>query len=76
MFSLEEANTLAPINDHAHAIDLEDAAVPPHGPIYPLAEPELEVLREYLNDAIAKGWIRPSCSPAGAPILFVLKKGG
>ena len=76
VFSLEEANTLAPINDHAHAIDLEDAAVPPHGPIYPLAEPELEVLREYLNDAIAKGWIRPSRSPAGAPILFVPKKGG
>lgn len=76
VFSPEEAKTLAPINKHAHAIDLEGAAIPPYGPIYPLAEPELEVLREYLDDAIARGWIRPSSSPTGAPILFVPKKGG
>jgi hypothetical protein len=50
--------------------------VPPYGPIYPLAEPELEVLRQYLHDALARGWIRPSRSPTGAPILFVPKKGG
>ena len=37
---------------------------------------ELEVLREYLDDALAKGWIRPSTSPVGAPILFVPKKDG
>jgi hypothetical protein len=44
--------------------------------IYPLAEKELEVLREYIDDALRKGWIRPSRSPTGAPILFVPKKGG
>ena len=76
IFSEKESRTLAPFNKHAHAIDLDGDVVPPHGPIYPLAEPELEVLREYLNDAIEKGWIRPSRSPTGAPILFVPKKGG
>jgi hypothetical protein len=76
VFSPEKARALAPINKHAHAIELESDAVPQHSPIYPLAEPELEVLREYLDDALAKGWIRPSRSPAGAPILFVPKKGG
>jgi len=32
------------------------------------------VLRANLNDALAKGLIRHSTSPAGAPILFVPKK--
>ncbi|EGE03454.1 hypothetical protein TEQG_08634 [Trichophyton equinum CBS 127.97] len=37
---------------------------------------ELGALREYLEKAISKGWIRPSKSPAGAPILFIFKKDG
>ena len=57
-------------------IELEDSATAPWGPLYPLSPKELEVLREYLEDATAKGWIRPSKSPAGAPILFIPKKGG
>ena len=32
------------------------------------------MLRTYIKDVLAKGWIRPSKSPVGAPILFVLKK--
>lgn len=59
-----------------HRIDLEPGTSPPWGPIYPLAERELQVLRDYLADALAKGWIRPSTSSAGAPVIFVPKKGG
>jgi hypothetical protein len=33
-------------------------------------------LREYLDAALKKGWIRASKSPSAAPILFVLKKDG
>ena len=55
-------------------IELEDGAHPPFGPIYALAEPELEALRTYLEENLAKGFIQPSKSPAGAPILFVKKK--
>jgi transposase InsO family protein len=76
VFSLQEAKGLAVVDRHAHAIELEDGVAPPYGPIYPLAEPELVVLREYLDDMLARGWIQPSRSPAGAPILFVPKKGG
>lgn len=37
---------------------------------------ELKALEDYINEAFAKGWIRESKSPTGAPILFVPKKSG
>ncbi|GBG87138.1 hypothetical protein CBR_g44595 [Chara braunii] len=35
---------------------------------------EAYVLRAQLDDLLDKGWIRPSSSPYGAPVLFVRKK--
>ncbi|GBG59948.1 hypothetical protein CBR_g66754 [Chara braunii] len=57
-----------------HGITLEDGAVAPRGCIYRMSEEELQVLRAQLDDLLAKGWIRPSCSTYGAPVLFVRKK--
>ncbi|GBG89160.1 hypothetical protein CBR_g48867 [Chara braunii] len=57
-----------------HEIILEDRAVPPRGCIYQMSEEELSVLRAQLDDLLEKGWIRPSSSPYGAPVLFVRKK--
>ncbi|GBG83093.1 hypothetical protein CBR_g36711 [Chara braunii] len=57
-----------------HGITLEDGVVAPRGCIYRMSEEELQVLRAQLDDLLAKGWIRPSCSPYGAPVLFVRKK--
>ncbi|GBG66017.1 hypothetical protein CBR_g54997 [Chara braunii] len=57
-----------------HGITLEAGAIPPRGCIYRMSEEELEVLRAQLDDLLDKGWIRPSCSPYGAPVLFVRKK--
>ncbi|GBG61300.1 hypothetical protein CBR_g19833 [Chara braunii] len=57
-----------------HGITLENGAVPPRGCIYRMSEEELQVLRAQLDDLLAKGWIRPSGSPYGAPVLFVRKK--
>jgi hypothetical protein len=57
-------------------IELEQDKLPPWGPIYALPARELEILREYLDNALRKGWIQPPQSNAGAPILFVPKKGG
>ena len=37
---------------------------------------ELKALDDYIKEALAKGWICESQSPAGAPILFVPKKSG
>ncbi|GBG65122.1 hypothetical protein CBR_g49485 [Chara braunii] len=58
----------------SHEIILEAGAVPLKGCIYRMSEEELEVLRAQLDDLLAKGWIRPSSSPYGAPVLFVRKK--
>ncbi|KAE8236265.1 hypothetical protein A4X06_0g9606, partial [Tilletia controversa] len=61
---------------HDHAIDLEPDTIPPFGPIYFLSDLELAALRSWLDEHLSKGFIQPSTSPAGAPILFVKKKDG
>ena len=62
------------INDHA--IELVDSQQPPYGPIYSLGPVELETLKAYIETNLANGFIRPSKSPAGAPILFDRKSDG
>ena len=57
-----------------HKILLEDRKKPTHSSIYTLSAKELEALRDYLDKNLVKGFIRSSTSPAGYPILFVLKK--
>ncbi|GBG87003.1 hypothetical protein CBR_g44456 [Chara braunii] len=57
-----------------HRITLEDSAVPPRRCIYRVSEEELQVLRAQLDDLLANGCIRSSCSPYCAPVLFVRKK--
>lgn len=57
-------------------IDLEEGTKPIYGPLYRMSPAELEEVRRQLTDLMDKGWIRPSDSPFGAPILFVRKKDG
>ncbi|TAQ83095.1 hypothetical protein B7494_g8581 [Chlorociboria aeruginascens] len=59
-----------------HEIKLTPGGEPPYLRTYNLSPGELKVLEEYIDEALKKGWIRPSSSPAGAPILFTLKKNG
>jgi hypothetical protein len=59
-----------------YAIELEEGKDPPYGPLYFLSRTQLDILREYIEDAIAKDWIQRSTSPAEALILFVPKKDG
>jgi hypothetical protein len=75
-FSEEEAKKLPDRTHTTHAIELEEDAKVPFGPIYHLSELELRVLRDYLASSEAKGWIKKSKSPAGAPILFIPKPDG
>jgi hypothetical protein len=77
VFSPVNAATLAPNREDVDlAIDVQPGSQPPYGPLYPLSPAELEVLRQYLQENLEKGFIRYSKSPAGSPILFVPKKDG
>ena len=33
-------------------------------------------VRRQLDEFLAKGWVKPSCSPWGDPIIFIRKKTG
>jgi len=57
-------------------INLEKGTQPPFKPIYNLSQKELAMLREYIDENLAKNFIQYSRSPANAPILFVKKKDG
>lgn len=57
-------------------IELETGGQPLFGPLYSLLAIELQVLRDYLDENLAKGFFQPSLSPGGAPVLFVKKKNG
>ena len=61
---------------HEFRIDLEDDTPPVHRPIYKLSPLELDECRKQLQYLLEKGFIRPSDSPYGAPILFVPKQDG
>ncbi|GKF75850.1 hypothetical protein Tco_0225294 [Tanacetum coccineum] len=43
---------------------------------YQLAPSEMKELSDQLKELSDKGFIRPSSSPGGAPVLFVKKKNG
>ena len=74
MFKEEAHEKLPEHQDWDHEIPIEEGKKPTYGPIYALSETELKALREYLDENLKKGFIRPSTSPAGYPILFVPKK--
>ncbi|XP_069593719.1 uncharacterized protein [Ranitomeya imitator] len=50
--------------------------MPPRGIIYPLSPAETQAMSEYVQENLAKGFIRKSSSPAGAAFFFVKKKDG
>ena len=57
-------------------IDLEPGTRPISIPPYRMAPAELRELKAQLQELLGKGFIRPSASPWGAPVLIVKKKDG
>nr|GEX48067.1 reverse transcriptase domain-containing protein [Tanacetum cinerariifolium] len=67
---------LPPIRLVEFQIDLVPGAAPVARAPYRLAPFEMKELAEQLKELSDKGFIRPSSSPWGAPVLFVKKKDG
>ena len=76
VFLTANVRKLAPYWDIDLAIDLQPGKEPLYGLIYPLSPWELAVLKDFLEENLAKGFIQESKSPVGIPILFVPKKDG
>ena len=57
-------------------IDLIPGTEPISIPPYRMAPAELRELKAQLEELFSKGFIRPSISPWGAPVIFVKKKYG
>ncbi|KAL4026381.1 hypothetical protein IC575_014810 [Cucumis melo] len=72
----EELPGLPPHREVEFAIELEPGTVPISRAPYRMAPAELKELKVQLQELLDKGFIRPSVSPWGAPILFVNKKDG
>ncbi|GJS01518.1 putative reverse transcriptase domain-containing protein [Tanacetum coccineum] len=72
----DELPGLPPPRQVEFRIDLIPGAAPVARAPYRLAPSEMKELSKQLQELSEKGFIRPSSSPWGAPVLFVKKKDG
>ncbi|KAI3704088.1 hypothetical protein L1987_74301 [Smallanthus sonchifolius] len=72
----EDLPGLPPPRQVEFRIDLVPGATPVAKAPYHLAPSEMQELASQLQELSSKGFIRPSHSPWGAPVLFVKKKDG
>ncbi|XP_070045394.1 uncharacterized protein [Nicotiana tomentosiformis] len=72
----DELPGIPPDREIDFGIDVMPDTHPIFIPPYRMAPAELKELKEQLRDLLEKGFIRPSVSPWGAPVLFIRKKYG
>ncbi|XP_074355998.1 uncharacterized protein LOC141695667 [Apium graveolens] len=70
----DELPGLPPHREVEFTIELVPGAEPISKAPYRMARLELQELKEQLQELLDRGFIRPSVSPWGAPVLFVKKK--
>ena len=67
---------LPPSREVDHKIELVPGSQPTSRPTFRMSAWELAELKKQLEELVKAGFIQPSKSPFGAPILFVKKKDG
>jgi hypothetical protein len=72
----KEVPGLPPKRDIDFSINLMPGAAPVSKTPYRMSTPELKELQMQLKELLKKGYIRPSVSPWGDPVLFMKKKDG
>jgi hypothetical protein len=63
-------------HDIKFVIELMPGTTPIYNSPYRMATPELAKLNEHIKELLEKGFVRPSSSLWGAPVIFVPKKNG
>jgi hypothetical protein len=72
----EEVSSMPPDQDIEFVIELKAGTTPIYKTPYRMATPELGELKEHIKELLEKGFIHPSSSPWGAPVIFIRKKDG
>nr|GFD02943.1 putative reverse transcriptase domain, aspartic peptidase domain protein [Tanacetum cinerariifolium] len=67
---------IPPVHEVEFNIELIPRAEPISKAPYRMAPIELKELKDQLQELLERGFIRPSVSPWGAPVLFIKKKDG
>jgi hypothetical protein len=72
----EELLGMPPDHDIEFVIELMPGTTPIYKSPYRMATLQLAELKEHIKELLEKGFVRPSSSPWGAPVIFVPKKDG
>ena len=72
----DELPVMPPDQDIEFIIELMPGSRPIYKNPYRMGSEELPELKKQLDEQLRKGFIRPSVSPWGSPVLFVSKKDG
>nr|GFC90586.1 putative reverse transcriptase domain-containing protein [Tanacetum cinerariifolium] len=72
----DELPGIPPVHEVEFSIELIPGAEPISKAPYRMAPLELKELKDQLQELLERGFIHPSVSPWGAPVLFVKKKDG
>jgi hypothetical protein len=70
----KELPGMPPDQDIEFLIQLKPSTTPIYKTPYRMATPELAKFKQHIKELLRKGFIRPSSSPWGALVIFVLKK--
>jgi hypothetical protein len=73
---LEDLPGMPPDRDIEFVIELKPGTAPIYKTLFRMTTPELAELKEHIKELLEKGFIHPSSSPWGAPMIFVSKKDG
>ena len=77
LFDEEASHRFPPSHPWDHAIDFVENTPPfLDCKIYPMTREEDAALKEFLDEQLKKGYIRPSMSPYASPFFFIHKKNG
>ena len=74
VFSKEATNHIPPSRPYDHEINLKESFIPKVRKLYPLSFEERKATKDFLDENLHAGKIRPSNSPQAAFFFFVKKK--
>ena len=76
VFPTDLPSGLPPTRSVDHRIELKPGSAPTNRPTYRMSPTELDEVKKQIDQLMESGFIRPSKSPFGAPLLLVKKKDG